>query len=373
MAATGKSIALGAWIGAFERLAPRSLAFEWDKVGLQVGDPGKPICRVAIALEATEATIREAIDVKADLLVIHHPLLWEPLRVLNLAEPVGRVIQLCIQSRLAVYAAHTNWDLSPYSMTRHMGTLLGLKALTPVYPKPQPGGFKLVVFVPEKNLAELRRLMAEAGAGTIGNYTECSFSTSGTGTFFGEEGTQPTLGRPGQLESVEEKRLEMVVPRNRLAAVLAAMFQAHPYEEVAYDLYATEPFRDEFNLLWTGQLASPVSLKKLGEKVQKAFRCLTVRMVGDRSKTIRRVVLCSGSGKSLIRRVAGLETDAFITGDLDYHSAREAEALGLSVLDAGHFHTEKFFPELVANALQSLPELRQLKVRTLSEERDPFD
>jgi len=366
------SISLSKWMEAFERLAPRNLAFEWDRVGLQVGDPSRPVRRVAAALEATPATIQAAARMKADLLVVHHPPLWESLSSITEADPAGRIVLRCIENRLAVYAAHTNWDLSPDSMTRHVGERIGLKNLAPVYPNPHPAGYKLTVFVPEENLAAVRRAMAEAGAGLIGNYSECSFSTPGTGTFFGEGGSAPALGRPGRLEEVEERRLEMVLPRERLGAVVAAMVKAHPYEEAAYDVYRTEAFRDERHLLWVGQPARPLRARTLANKVKRVLGCPRVRLIGDPETPVGSLALCSGSGKSLLRTVSGLPVDAFLTGDIDYHSAREAEARGLAVLDAGHFHTEKFFPELIIAALRSLPELGGLQMKALSTEKDPF-
>jgi putative NIF3 family GTP cyclohydrolase 1 type 2 len=189
-----KSLTLSEWIGVFERFVPQSVAFDWDSAGLQIGDPEKSIRRVAAALEATPETVAAAVKSRSDLLVIHHPLIWKPLKSLVCTDPVVRVAIQCIQNDLAVYAAHTSWDLCPLSMTRHLGRLLNLKHLQPLLPKPQPEGVKLVVFVPGTHLAQVRQAMAEAGAGTIGNYTECSFSVEGTGTFFGQQGASPALG-----------------------------------------------------------------------------------------------------------------------------------------------------------------------------------
>lgn len=372
MTARARSLPLSDWIEAFERLASCRLAFPWDRVGLQVGDPARRVRRVAVALEATESTIEAAAGMKADLLVVHHPMIGKPLARVTETELAGRLVSRCIKSGLAVYVAHTNWDLSPYSMTRHLGELLRLKDLTPLRPRPHPAGYKITVFVPEDEGTLVRQAMAEAGAGVIGNYTECSFSTPGTGTFFGETDACPALGQPGRLETVQERRLEMTVPRERIAAVLAAMIKAHPYEEVAYDLYPTEAFCDEGHLLWMGRLSRPMQARGLADKVRRALACECLRLVGDPRRVIRRVALCSGSGKSLLATVADTRADAFLTGDLDYHGAREAEAQGLVVLDAGHFATEKFFPELVVQALRSRPELKGIDCRLLSLEKDPF-
>lgn len=372
MKAQTRSIPLSAWIEAFERLAPSRLAFSWDRVGLQVGDPAQPVRRVAVALEAAESTIQAAAGMKAELLVVHHPMIWEPLTRITEMDLTGRLVKRCIKNGLAVYVAHTNWDLSPYSMSRHLGELLGLKDLAPLRPRPHPADYKITVFVPEEHWALVHRAMAEAGAGRIGNYTECSFSTPGTGTFFGEADARPALGQPGRLEAVQERRLEMSVSRERIAAVLSAMTQTHPYEEVAYDLYPTEAFCNEGHLLWLGRLSRPMRARSLAEKVRRALACHSLRLVGQPQRVIRRVALCSGSGKSLLATVAGACADAFLTGDLDYHSAREAEARGLVVLDAGHFPTEKFFPRLVVQALRSRPELKGINIRPLSLEKDPF-
>jgi len=367
-----KSLNLSEWIGVFERFAPQSVAFDWDSAGLQVGDPGKSIRRVSAALEATPETVAAAVKSRSDLLVIHHPLIWKPLKSMVSSDPIARVAIQCIQNDLAVYAAHTSWDLCPLSMTRHLGRLLNLKHLQPLLPKPQPEGVKLVVFVPETHLAQVRQAMAEAGAGTIGNYTECSFSVEGTGTFFGQEGAAPTLGEAGRLEQVREHRLEMLIPPNRLGAVTSALIRAHPYEEAAYDVYVTPSFRTDRHLLWTGRLPRPLRASTLAERIQEALQCAPVRFTGASNRVVQSLALCSGSGKSLISTVAHLPADAFLTGDLDYHSAREAEALGLTVFDAGHFGTEKFFPHLVREACQGFPEMKKVPVKVLEVQREAF-
>lgn len=367
-----KSLNLSEWIAVFERFAPQSVAFEWDSAGLQVGNPDRSVRRVAAALEATPETVAAAAKSRSDLLVIHHPLIWKPLKSLVCTDPVVRVAIQCIQNDLAVYAAHTSWDLCPLSMTRHLGRLLNLKHLQPLLPKPQPEGVKLVVFVPETHLAQVRQAMAEAGAGTIGNYAECSFSVEGTGTFFGLEGSSPTLGEAGCLEQVREYRLEMLVPPNRLGAVTSAMIMAHPYEEAAYEVYLTPSFRTDRHLLWTGRLPRPLRASALAERIQKALQCAPVRFTGASNRVVQSLALCSGSGKSLISTVAHLPVDAFLTGDLDYHGAREAEAHNLTVFDAGHFGTEKFFPHLVREACQGLPELKNIPVKILEVQREAF-
>lgn len=367
-----KTLSLSDWIEIFERFAPQSVAFDWDSGGLQVGDPGKSIRRVAAALEATPETVAAAVKSRADLLVIHHPLIWKPLKSLVASDPVARVAIQCIQNDLAVYAAHTSWDLCPLSMTRHLGRLLNLKHLQPLLPKPQAEGVKLVVFVPESHLAQVRQAMAEAGAGTIGNYAECSFSVEGTGTFFGQEGAAPALGAAGRLEQIREHRLEMLVPPNRLGAVTSAMIMAHPYEEVAYDVYLTPSYRTDRHLLWTGRLPRPLRASTFAKRIQKALQCPPVRFTGAANRPIQSLALCSGSGKSLISTVAHLSVDAYLTGDVDYHSSREAEALNLTVFDAGHFGTERFFPQLVREACMGFPEMKSVPLKVLEVERECF-
>jgi hypothetical protein len=257
-------------------------------------------------------------------------------------------------------------------MTRHLGRLLNLKHLRPLLPNAQPEGVKVVVFVPESHLAQVRQAMAEAGAGTIGNYTECSFSVEGTGTFLGQRGASPALGAAGRLEQVREHRLEMLVPPNRLGAVTSAMIMAHPYEEVAYEVYLTPSFRTDRHLLWTGRLPRPLRARTLAERIQEAFQCPPVRFTGAPGRIVQSLALCSGSGKSLISTVARLPVDALLTGDIDYHSSREAEALGLTVFDAGHFGTEKFFPHLVREACQGFPEMKKIPVKVLEVQLESF-
>jgi len=359
-----KSLSLSEWIGIFERFAPQSVAFDWDSAGLQIGDPDQSVRRVAMALEATPETVAAAVKSRADLLVIHHPLIWKPLKSLVFSNPVARVVIQCILNDLAVYAAHTSWDLCPLSMTCHLGRLLNLKHLQPLLPKPQSEGIKLVVFVPETHLARVRQAMAEAGAGTIGNYTECSFSVEGTGTFFGQEGAAPTLGEVGRLEQVREHRLEMLVPPNRLGAVTSALIRAHPYEEVAYDVVPLENLDRNTGLGVCGELPDSVPLGKLARRVRAALGAGHVRVVGDPARPIRTVAVIAGAGASRIGDIPG-GIDALVTGDIGYHDALNAQEKGLALIDAGHAATERLILPVLARFLKR--RFKALKVSTWDE------
>jgi hypothetical protein len=288
------------------------------------------------------------------------------------SEPAGHLIAQCVRGNLAVYAAHTNWDLSDSSMTRHLGQRIGLENLERAMPEARAAGIKIVVFVPEEHLEAVRGAMSHAGAGNIGHYRECSYSSPGQGTFLGQEEARPSVGRKGRLEKVSERRLEMIVGKNRLSQVIDAMKQAHPYEEVAYDIYQTQPFFEEAHLLWKGELPRPMSVPGFAKKIRSAIYCPNVRFTSSVRRQIRTVALCSGGGRSLIGRVASLGVDGFVTGDIDYHSARDAEWISLAVFDAGHYHTEKFFPGLLGRLVRTDKTLKKVGYLSITSEKDVF-
>ena len=372
MSAAKKGMSLSNWINLFESHCSPACAFSWDNPGLQAGDPEAEVKSAAVALEATRQTVRETAKRGCQLLLVHHPLLFKPLQRIDCSSPDGSILAESLQRNVAIYAAHTNCDLSEGSMSCHVGRLLQLNALQPAVAKPQPGGLKVAAFVPRTHLDVVRKAMSEAGAGNIGNYTECSFSIPGTGTFFGREGSQPVVGQAGQLETAQEYRLEMVTPPSRLGRVLTALVRTHPYEEPAYDIYPVQSFLEEAHAIWTGSLGRPVRADSLARRVRKLLECSSVRLAGDPACQVKQVAICAGGGKSLLKKAASLKADLFITGDIDYHSARLAESLGLTVLDAGHFPTEKFFPELCSTALGRLPGLKDLRYVPLPVEKDPF-
>ncbi len=327
-------------IEAMERIAPAALAEEWDNCGLQIGDPAAGVSRILVALTALPEVFEEAEEKGADFLLFHHPLIFTPLRSLDASSYPGNLVTRALRNGLTVYAAHTNYDATPDGVSVALAMALGLQGpLKIIVPRGELR--KLVVFVPEENAGPVTDALAEAGAGVIGEYTHCTFRTPGIGTFLGGEATDPYLGEKGRLEKVEEIRLETVAPAYAVKRAVAAATSAHPYEEVALDVYPVEGYPEGCGYGRLGRLPDPLTPEELRDNISESLG-FPARLVADPKpdNRIERVAVLGGSGGSFIREAAELGAEAYITGDLDYHDALLAESLGLTAIDAGHAGTE---------------------------------
>ena len=321
-----------------ERIAPSCLAEEWDNCGLQAGDPVAEVGRVLVALTPLPEVFEEAEKKGADFILFHHPLIFRPIKTLNTASFPGDLLARAIRNDLAVYAAHTSYDAAPAGVSAVLAQTLGLSGPLRVV-APRGAQRKLVVFVPEEDVGTVARALAAAGAGVIGDYTECTFRTRGTGTFRGGDSSNPYLGERGRLELVDEVRIETVVPAHAVARAVEAATAAHPYEEMAMDIYPVEGFPEACGYGRLGAMSEPLTSQELREHVSSSLG-FPARLVADTGRRIQRVAVLGGSGGSFIPEVASSEADAYVTGDVDYHDALLAESLGLTVLDAGHAATE---------------------------------
>jgi dinuclear metal center YbgI/SA1388 family protein len=337
---------------AVEEIAPLPLSEEWDNCGLQVGDPAAEATSVLVALTPVEEVFDEAEERGADFLLFHHPLIFDPLESVGTASYPGNLIARAIRSGLAVYAAHTSYDAAPGGVSVALAEALGLRGPLEVV-SPRGSLRKLVVFVPEENADALADALSEAGAGVIGEYTHCTFRTPGTGTFLGGEGTDPYLGERGRLERVEEVRLETVVPAHAAGRAVAAATAAHPYEEVALDVYPVEGRPEGCGYGRVGTLPEPVPAEELREHVSSVLG-FPARLVAQPGRRVERVTVLGGSGGSFVREASASGADAYVTGDLDYHDALLADSLGLTAIDAGHAATELPSLEPLARRLARL-------------------
>ncbi len=337
-------------VGLVHRLYAQELAEEWDNVGLQVGDPRAPLERVLIALDPSTAAIQAAQAAGAQALVTHHPLIFSPLKRLTPDNATGAAIWTAVRSGVAVISAHTNLDSAAAGLNVWLAEALGVQEGQPL--QTIAGDYlKLVVFVPAGHEASIADAVFAAGGGQIGAYEGCSFRAPGVGTFRPGEGTSPFIGQPGEAEQVQEFRFETIVPRARLARVLEALTAAHPYEEVAYDLIPLQNRVPGAGLGRIGRLPAPVTLAAFAAQVKTALGCGHLRLVGDASRQVRKVALCGGSGAGLLRAAHRQGADVLVTGDVKYHDARQAEELGLALIDAGHFSTEQLMVTRMADAL----------------------
>ncbi|GED72797.1 GTP cyclohydrolase 1 type 2 [Brevibacillus reuszeri] len=334
-----------------ERLAPKSLAMEGDKIGLHVGTLQKKVKKVMIALDVLESVVDEAIAEGVDLIVAHHAVIFRPLKHIRTDMAAGRVYEKLIKHDIAVYTAHTNLDIAAGGMNDWLAEAIGLIGVDVLDVTQRDAWKKLVVFVPATHRDAVFTAVSEAGAGHVGNYSHCSFQTEGTGTFVPGDGTTPFIGAQGKLEKVEEVRIEMVVPASRQSAVVKAMLAAHPYEEVAYDIIPLEQSGTTYGLGRIGSLPEPMTLREMAELVKERFSLKGVRVVGDLDATVKKVAVVGGDGSSYVSKAIFKGADVFLTGDIGYHVAHDAQADGLSIIDAGH-NIEKIMKEKLASFLQ---------------------
>lgn len=350
-------------IQLIEQLAPKHYAVENDKIGLQLGTLNKPVKKILIALDVTDAVVDEAIEANVDLIIAHHAIIYRPLAKLDTSTPAGRLYEKLIKHDIAVYISHTNLDVADGGMNDWIADLVGIvsegrQCLEEVHTDKL---YKLVVFVPESHHEQVLNAIMSAGAGEIGNYSSCSFNIKGTGTFVPGPGTDPYIGVQGKLEKTDEIRIETIVPYSVHRKVVQAMLKAHPYEVVAYDLYPNDLKGRSFGLGRTGKLAEPISLGELAEQLKERFNVPAVRVVGPLDRIVRKAAVLGGAGPKYVRHAMFAGADVLITGDIDYHTAHDALAAGMMIIDPGH-NIEKVMKQQVANWLNE--QLANTKYKT---------
>jgi dinuclear metal center YbgI/SA1388 family protein len=328
-------------IDELEDIAPPELADADDRIGLQVGDPSADVQRVCVTVDVSVGVVDLAIERGADLLVAHHPLIYAPLTSVAEIDPVRQRLVKLIRANVALFVMHTNYDTVPGGVNDALAAKLGVLDGQPLTTRKTDPLVKIAVFVPESAAEQVRNAMADAGAGMIGQYTHCSFRTTGIGSFVPLPAAQPYVGSAGRLEEVEECKLEMACVASWATDVVAAMIEAHPYDEVAYDVYelANEPIRYGYGRV--GTLEDTISLREFVERTKLALGLEYAKVSGDLDKPIKRVAFCAGGASLHYREAAQAGADVYVTGDTKHQDFLDASALGLAMIDAGHFETEK--------------------------------
>lgn len=337
-----------------EAWAPPGSKLSFDRVGLQVGDPEREVGSVLVGLDLTPAVVDEAEARGAGLIVTHHPLLFKPLERLVPTQFVSGLALRLAERGIAYYALHTNLDAAPGGVSFALAEQLGLEEVRFLDPM-REALLKLVTFVPESHAGAVRAALAEAGAGRIGDYEACAFTSSGTGFFRPGEGANPHTGQRGALSSAEEVRIEVEVHRWDAGRVVGALRRAHPYEEVAYDLYAVEQPSTRAGLGAVGVLPEAEPLERFLARAAERLEAGALRYVGDDRAEVRTVAVCGGSGSSLIGRALSAGADAFVTADVTYHTFFEPLAPDgtprMALIDAGHYETERVTERLLVDHL----------------------
>ncbi|MBS4199692.1 Nif3-like dinuclear metal center hexameric protein [Bacillus sp. FJAT-49732] len=361
------------FIQLFEEFSPKEYALEGDPIGLQIGTLNKPIHNVMIALDVLEEVVHEAIEKKVDLIIAHHPLIYRPLKNINTSNANGKIIEMLIKHDITVYAAHTNLDVAPGGVNDMLAEALGLKNITVLVPTYQETLKKLAVYVPKENEADLLTALGDAGAGAIGAYSHCTFSSEGTGRFLPGENTNPYIGEMGKMETVHEVKIETVFPSNKEKKIVSAMLKAHPYEEPAYDIYELSQKGKVLGLGKIGELDNPMNLKEFAAIVKEALDSPGVRIIGNLNDKIKKVAVLGGDGNKYYSSAKFSGADVYVTGDIYYHTAHDAMNLGINLIDPGH-NVEKIMKKGTVKVLKKLIEKKNFDVTIFPSEIDtnPF-
>lgn len=354
-----------------EKWAPKSLAYEWDPVGMQVGSYHKTVETILVTLDVTEAVVDEAINNNVDLIIAHHPLLFNPIKQLDLDLPQGRIIQKLLQHDITVYASHTNLDIAQGGVNDLLGEALNIKKQKPLIQTFAEPLYKIAVFIPKTHVQDVMDALSLSGAGHIGNYSHCTFQTAGQGTFKPLEGTNPYLGKVNDLTAVAEVKVETIVEHSKLQHAVKAMVHAHPYEEVAYDVYPLKNKGASYGLGRIGQLETSMSLERLCHNAKQAFNVPAVRVVGDLTKNVKKVAIIGGSGEKYIEDAYKAGADVLVTGDITFHAAQTAQEMGLSIIDPGH-HIEKIMIEATKTYLENKLRDETIDVIASKIDTEPF-
>lgn len=334
----------------FEDYAPGSYQEKYDNSGLATGNPDTEINGILLCLDVTPQIIDEALSLGVNLVISHHPIIFHPLRSLSENNPEAQAVISAVRNNIALYSAHTNMDNIYIGVNGKICDKLGL--INRRILSPRKGDLKkIAVFVPLSHADAVSQAILSAGAGKIGNYDFCSFNTEGTGTFRALEGSDPFVGERGKVHREKEVKIETIFPSHLSGAVIHAMREAHPYEEVAYDIY---PLENESLLTGSGMIGEtpqPVNAEEFLDSMKKTFKCGIIRHSAFTGKEIKKVAVCGGAGSFLIYEAMNAGADIIITADVRYHEFHYA-AGKIIIADIGHYESEQFTIELFYDILQ---------------------
>lgn len=333
-----------------EQLAPINTAESYDNCGLIVGDYATEVTEVLLSLDCTEEIVEEAIEKGCNLIIAHHPIVFSGLKKLNGKNYVERTVIKAIKNDIAIYAIHTNLDNYRFGVNFEIGERLGLKNLSVLAPK---SGMlnKISVFVPTENKLPVLNALFKAGAGSIGDYAQCSFETEGEGGFLPLANSNPVLGKVGKKETVKETKIEVIVDNTRLNKSISNMLKTHPYEEVAYDVVQLKNQNKYLGSGMIGELENPMETLDFLSLLKDKFECGVIKHTIICKKKIKTVAFCGGAGSFLLANAKNKQADIFITGDYKYHEFFDAEN-EIIIADIGHYESEQYTPHLLARILK---------------------
>ena len=368
-----------------DKIVPLGLAQDWDNVGLLLGSADKNVKRILLTIDITGDVLDEAKRLRTDLILSYHPVIWDGLKKITAGGPTDTVYEL-IRAGIAVFTIHTALDAAQGGVNDGLADIIGIENAKPIgdyVNNPAGDNYKLVVFVPVDSANKVADAVFAAGAGHIGNYSHCGFAAQGQGTFLPLEGARPTIGKRGTFEKVPELRFETIVPADKLAKVITAMLNAHPYEVPAYDIFKLAEEQNKFGLGRIGKLAKPTQLKAIIAKIKRHTGAKAVGVVGpaspderasrggrekSRRAGIKTAAVCAGSCGKIINLIIAQKADLYVTGELKHHQALAAQEAGLTCLCLSHTVSERFILKKFAGQLQ-----KQLPSVTITISRKDFD
>ncbi len=351
-----------------EELAPLSYQESYDNAGLIVGDRETKVKGILVCLDSTEEIVEEAIEKGCNLIVAHHPIVFGGLKTITGKNYVERTVLKAIKNDIAIYAIHTNLDNVIDGVNGMIASKLGLKNIKVLAPKPNMLK-KLITYVPTKHKEKVLSALFESGAGNIGNYSECSFSIKGKGSYWANEKATPYIGDSSKRHIEEEVKVEVVYTKDIENRVVGALLAVHPYEEVAYDLISLTNVSDRIGAGIVGELEEEVEAMEFLKSLKVSLKTNCVRHTKPLNKKIKRVALCGGAGSFLLNNAKRAGADIFITGYFKYHEFFDAENQ-LVIADVGHFESEQFTIEHLVSVLKE--KFSTFAVRVTKKETNPI-
>lgn len=354
-----------------EDWAPPGAAWEKDNVGLQIGSRGQKVQNILLCLELDDEVLKEALQKKCNFIFTHHPFIFNPIKKIDIEkDSKAKLIQTILKNNLTVYSAHTNLDFTKDGVSFELAQTLKLNNIKFLEPE-ESNQYKVAVFVPEKDLEKVADSVFKAGGGIIGEYGNCSFRLKGEGTFKGSEKSNPAVGQKQKFEKVEEIRFEFIIDSWNMYNVISAIHSSHPYEEPAYDIYPLKNKNVNYGAGAIGELSKEMSVKDFLKSTAANLKTEVLKYSIGKSKLIKKVAVCGGSGSDLLNKAISAGADAFVTADVKYHTFQEASGK-IFLVDAGHYETEIHSLNSVENKLKNfIPKTEQIKVFKYSGSTNP--
>lgn len=333
-----------------ENKFPLEIQEDYDNCGLIIGDENQKLTNVLITLDCTEDVLDEAINKKCELIICHHPIIFSGLKKITGRNYVERIVIKAIKSNISIYAIHTNLDNHHLGVNKKIADKLGLINNQILFPKKNIIN-KLTVHAPIDKAGEIRNALFDAGAGNIGNYSNCSFNTIGEGTFKGGKNSNPYKGEKEKYISDSEIKIEVVFPSYRKKIIINSLVNSHPYEEISYEISNLDNYHQNIGSGMFGQLEKPVKAKEFLQLLKKKLNTECIRHTNIFNKTIKKVAVCGGSGSFLLERAKNINADIFITSDFKYHEFFDSDQQ-IIIADIGHYESEQFTSELLGEILK---------------------